>query len=189
MDLRQEPRRQPRAAGGLDPPGRSRNPAFAGSPGGTPRGRSLTGRPRLGGSRLPSSSATVGTRTGDIASRSPPSRARSARTVPRAPARSVLPFPPRRTTPGPAGWRTTTPGILAPGPARHPEAPVPGPVDRHHADIPAGDGGGPLPRPPKLRGQPVHLRSGASPYRPVRDASAGSPTARIQPVPLTCGAA
>ncbi len=80
------------------------------------------------------------------------------------------------------------PEILAPGPARHPEPPVPRPVDQHHPDIPAG-GGGPLPRPHRLRGQPVHLRSGASPYRPVRDAAAGSPTARIQPVPLTCSAA
>ncbi len=127
MDLRQEPRRQPRAAGGLDPPGRARNPAFAGSPGGTPRGRSRTGRSRRLSSRLPSSSATVGTRTGDIASRSPPSRALSARTVPRAPVRPVLPFPLRRTTPGPAGWRTTTPGSSPPGRRATRKPPYPAP--------------------------------------------------------------
>ena len=161
------------------PPGRARYPFRAGSPGTVPcslrspataparRSRSRTGRSRLGGRRLPSSSATVGIRTGDIASRSPPSRARSARTIPRAPVRSVLPFPLRRTTPGPAGWRTTTPGpagwrtttpgILALQAAHHPEALVPGLVHQHHADIPAGDGGGPRPRPPQLREQPVHV--------------------------------
>ncbi len=81
------------------------------------------------------------------------------------------------------------PEILALQAARQPEALVTGLVHQHHADIPAGDGGGPLPRPPQLREQPVHLRSGASLCRPVLDASAGSPTARIQPVPLTCSAA
>ncbi len=78
--------------------------------------------------------------------------------------------------------------ILALEPARQPETLVARPVDRHHADVPAGSRG-PLPRPHRPRQEPVHLRSGSSPYRPVRDASAGSPTARIQPVPLTCSAA
>ncbi len=102
------------------PPGRARYPLRAGSPGGIPRGRrspatapasrsrSRTGRPRPGGRRLPSSSATVGTRTGDIASRSPPSQAGGARTVPRAPVRSVFAFFLLRTTSRLAGWRTTT---------------------------------------------------------------------------------
>ncbi len=92
------------------PPSRARYPFRAGSPGGMPcslrspatafasRSRSRTSRSRLRSRRLPSSSATVGIRTGDIASLSPPSRDGGARTILRAPVRSVFAFLLRRTT-------------------------------------------------------------------------------------------
>ncbi len=127
-------RRRSRSPGPGPEPGLRRIPGRHAARPQESRGRSRTGRSRRLSSRLPSSSATVGTRTGDIASRSPPSRARSARTVPRAPVRPVLPFPPRRTTPGPAGWRTTTPGSSPPGgaPAGSPRTPPRTPASRGH---------------------------------------------------------
>ena len=65
-------------------------------------------RSRLGGSRFASSSATVGTGAGGIASRSPPSRAGGARTILRAPVRSVFAFLFLRTASRLAGSQTTT---------------------------------------------------------------------------------
>ncbi len=199
-DLGQKPRRQSRAAGGPHAPSRARYPFRAGSPGGMPcslrspatafasRRRSRTSRSRLGGRRLPSSSATVGIRTGDIASRSPPSQDGGARTILRAPVRSVFAFLLRRTTSRLAGSQTTTPRSSPSRRRASRKPPYPAPWTSITRTSP-----------PETAAARSRARTGfasspstscdASPYRPVRDASDGSPTARIQPVPLTCSAA